>query len=150
MSNDAHKEHVRKRMELTGENDTEAATRLARLAKIPNEPAPLLDREREIGSDFTDLAAQNWDGDGRFRESWKDDADGTNYKAAVQHNNTRRAGWALSALLAFQDEVGRDDESAVADLLCDLMHFCDAVGVTFAVELARGERHHDEEVRGEF
>jgi hypothetical protein len=39
--------------------------------------------------------------------------------------NDRRAEWALTALLAFRYVTGTDWSDAVADLLCDLMHFCD-------------------------
>lgn len=40
-------------------------------------------------------------------------------------NNEDRALWALDAVNAFQGEVGTEDEDAIADLLCDLMHLCD-------------------------
>lgn len=39
--------------------------------------------------------------------------------------NEARAEWAKTAIDAFQLATGTDDEDALADLLCDLMHFCD-------------------------
>lgn len=38
--------------------------------------------------------------------------------------NLERAAWAESAVDAFQIETGTDDENAVADLLCNIMHLC--------------------------
>lgn len=39
--------------------------------------------------------------------------------------NEERAAWALHAVKAFQDATGRGDETAIGDLLCNLMHLCD-------------------------
>jgi len=50
--------------------------------------------------------------------------------------NIDRVAWAAVALAAFQKATGTDDEDAVADLLCDLMHFC-AGHADFARELRR-------------
>jgi len=39
--------------------------------------------------------------------------------------NDDRAKWARHALLSFQGLVGTEDEDAISDLLCDIMHLCD-------------------------
>jgi len=39
--------------------------------------------------------------------------------------NNDRAQWAAAALRWFQRETGTDDDTALCDLLCDLMHWCD-------------------------
>ena len=48
--------------------------------------------------------------------------------------NGERAQWAKEALTAFQRATRADDEDAVKDLLCNLMHLCDRTGMEFAVE----------------
>ncbi len=110
-------------------------------AKIPNETAPLESFE-QINDSLQQLQRQNWNGDGEFRYGTKDDP------ADVQYDNTRRAGFALDAVVAYQRH-GVDDESTISDLLCDLRHLCDALGLEFAAELARGEHHYEAEIRGE-
>ena len=59
--------------------------------------------------------------------------------------NAERAGWAETALRAFQEDVGTDDEDMLADLLSDLMHWCDREGYVFAEALRRGSYHYGEE-----
>lgn len=39
--------------------------------------------------------------------------------------NPERAAWALVAVKAFQKTTGTEDEDALSDLLCDLMHLDD-------------------------
>ena len=39
--------------------------------------------------------------------------------------NDDRSEWAAEALSAFQRVTGTEDEDALGDLLCDLMHSCD-------------------------
>lgn len=59
--------------------------------------------------------------------------------------NDRRAQWAANALQHFQNEVHTDDEDAVADLLSDMMHFCDRSTLNFEHELQRARgMYHDE------
>lgn len=59
--------------------------------------------------------------------------------------NDERAAWAHTALLAFQNETGTDDEDLLADLLADLLHWCDRHGYSFEDELHRARgMYHDE------
>ena len=62
-----------------------------------------------------------------------------------ENMNDERSAWAAVALEAFQDETRTDDEDAVADLLCDLRHWCDRNGMDFRIELARAMNHYREE-----
>jgi hypothetical protein len=56
--------------------------------------------------------------------------------------NGRRSFWAALAVRCFQRATGTDDGDAVADLLCDLMHFCDRRKFVFNDELERARRHY--------
>jgi hypothetical protein len=42
-----------------------------------------------------------------------------------EEKNEERAAWAVKAS---QDATGSDDETAIGDLLADLMHLCDRMG----------------------
>lgn len=46
--------------------------------------------------------------------------------------------WASESLILHQDNTNSDDEDAVADLLADLMHYCEHHGLDFEGELRRG------------
>lgn len=59
--------------------------------------------------------------------------------------NDNRALWAEDALAAFMASTGTDEDDAVADLLADLMHYCDFNGLDFEAELARAERNYQGE-----
>jgi hypothetical protein len=59
-----------------------------------------------------------------------------------ENQNHDRAKWAESALLAFQNEIGTDDEDALADLLCDLRHLADRKGWHFEAEMERAQAHY--------
>jgi len=59
--------------------------------------------------------------------------------------NDDRAEWAGKALAAFMDCTRTWEEDAVADLIADLMHWCDRNGQDFARELARGQGMYREE-----
>jgi hypothetical protein len=59
--------------------------------------------------------------------------------------NGDRAEWAAAAIRHFQCHTGTDWEDAVADLLCDLIHFCDREGFDFAHELDRARMHYEAE-----
>lgn len=59
--------------------------------------------------------------------------------------NDERSEWAAAALVAFRKRTGTDQGDAVADLLADLMHYCDRHGMDFSHELARAEQHYGEE-----
>jgi hypothetical protein len=67
--------------------------------------------------------------------------------------NGDRAEWAAIAVETYQGETGTDDEDAVADLLCDLMHLSDADHVkgvlAFDEALRRARFHYDAEINGE-
>jgi hypothetical protein len=56
--------------------------------------------------------------------------------------NDRRATWAAQALATFMAATGTDREDAVADLLADLIHWCDRNAQEFGRELARAEAHY--------
>lgn len=66
--------------------------------------------------------------------------------------NLDRAEWALRALEAFQQATRTDNEDALSDLLCDLMHLADyAKGglEEFDSALARAEAHYGYETEAE-
>jgi hypothetical protein len=62
-----------------------------------------------------------------------------------EKQNDDRATWAKSAVCTFQTETRAEDESAVADLLCDLMHLADRENWQFDVELERARTHYEAE-----
>jgi hypothetical protein len=49
--------------------------------------------------------------------------------------------WVASAIAAFQQHCGTEDEHAIADLICDLGHFADDRGFDFINEVRRGIRN---------
>jgi hypothetical protein len=59
--------------------------------------------------------------------------------------NDDRAEWAGAAIRHFQCTTGTDWEDTVADLLCDLMHFCDRESFDFQKELDRARMHYEAE-----
>lgn len=59
--------------------------------------------------------------------------------------NESRADWANEAILAFEAVTGTDREDALADLLCDLMHWADRNGEDFDKQLSRARQHYVEE-----
>lgn len=63
--------------------------------------------------------------------------------------NFKRAGWAKTALNLFQHDTGTDNEDAIADLVCNLMHLCkfepDKYG-DFEEQMERGKRNFEGEV----
>ena len=63
--------------------------------------------------------------------------------------NADRAEWAFCAIERFQDKTQTDDEDALSDLLCDLMHLADRDGHDFENELNRARNNYAEEVRDE-
>ena len=60
--------------------------------------------------------------------------------------NERRAQWADKALAVFQKETRCDQQDALPDLLCDLMHLADQQGIDFDKMLDRARCHHQAEV----
>jgi len=62
--------------------------------------------------------------------------------------NPERAAWAALAMDAFKDATnmhGEDNETIISDLLCDLMHFCDEAGLSYADCNRRAWENHVEE-----
>jgi hypothetical protein len=59
--------------------------------------------------------------------------------------NAKRAEWAASSIRHFQCHTGTDWEDAAADMICDLMHFCDREGFDFDKEYARARMHYEAE-----
>lgn len=89
-----------------------------------------------------------YDGDGEMR-----------YHAApadVTHDNGRRAGFAITGLVAYARRTGllsrgndEDPETAFGDLLADLRHLADALGVDYDEIDEHGQVHYEAELRGE-
>ena len=63
--------------------------------------------------------------------------------------NTDRAEWAHRAILAFEGATGTDREDALADLLCDLMHWANVYGQDFERELSRATDSYAEETQAD-
>jgi hypothetical protein len=65
--------------------------------------------------------------------------------------NARRAAWALLALTHFADVTGLDPvaddpHTALADLLADLRHLCDALDIDFAASDTHAYQHYCEDL----
>lgn len=62
--------------------------------------------------------------------------------------NNDRARWAMLAIRAFIREVGGngDHKDDVADLVCDLMHFCDALHIDWDHALFTAEANYAIEI----
>lgn len=61
--------------------------------------------------------------------------------------NEQRAARAFAALLEYEHITNTDREDVVADLLCDLKHWCDRNGFNFNEELHRAKGMYNEETR---
>ena len=59
--------------------------------------------------------------------------------------NGERAGWARTAVDAFVADTGTDEEDALCDLLCNLMHLADFEGWDFSSEYGRALLHYEAE-----
>lgn len=62
------------------------------------------------------------------------------------NNNVERVTRAQVALDAYTSLPGVDQDEAFRDLLADLMHLADRVGINFKHELAMAEMNYDAEV----
>jgi hypothetical protein len=65
------------------------------------------------------------------------------------NQNEQRAEWAQCAIDSFQHTTGTDDEDALSDLLCDIMHWCDVAeneSPGFEAELERAKGHYEAEI----
>ncbi len=91
----------------------------------------------------SDLATLNWDGDG----GWQ----GGHDAEARRHNNTRLAGLALQALKTYAEVWGgllsEPAEQQMRDLLSNLMHLADALGVEFEYLVSQARENYDAETR---
>ena len=85
-------------------------------------------------------------------ERWGEHLDGgAEDGASIADNNAIRAGFAATAVKAFADRTGlntEDMDTTLGDLLADLMHLCDALGLPFADMVERAHHHHDPELKG--
>ena len=63
--------------------------------------------------------------------------------------NDKRAEWAKQTIEKFQEITGTEDEDAMSDLLCDMMHLADRQGPAFAVDLTRAYGHYQYEIEEE-
>ena len=72
---------------------------------------------------------------------------------ACQNDNNQRAAFAGEAVKAYAKRTGmltgEDPETVVSDLLNDMRHLCDALGLDFEA-LAANDMHYHAELRGEF
>jgi hypothetical protein len=59
--------------------------------------------------------------------------------------NDARAEWAGACIRHFQCSTGTDFDDALADLLCDLMHWADRNGFDFEAQFRRGSTHYEAE-----
>lgn len=64
-----------------------------------------------------------------------------------ENMNNRRAASAAIALLSFQEETGTDEEHALQDLLCSLMHWSDRHGGHFANAMRLARLHYEAETK---
>lgn len=140
-NNRARRRTIRARMGKTGENYTEARARLSMMAKVPVLPAPLVATDDWGGHSLQELIEQDWDGDGDMR--WDLTAE------ATQHDNTRRAGFALDAVAQYAEVCKSDEDCLISDLLGDLRHLCDALGVDIEAKIEMSRIHHDAEIRAQ-
>lgn len=82
--------------------------------------------------------------DHRVTPVFEIDEDATHHLADVA--NEHRARWAASALKVFSSETGSDmGQEALHDLLCDLGHYADELGLDFEAELQRAAETWAEE-----
>lgn len=68
-----------------------------------------------------------------------------------QADNNARASFAALALVTYTDKVGDSGElgTQISDLLGDLMHLCDSLGVEFDSAVDTARMHYTAEIRGE-
>ncbi|MEY8018775.1 hypothetical protein [Mycobacterium servetii] len=103
--------------------------------------------QRMEASDVAELARLF---EGRPKESLASTHEGVE----LQRDNNIRAGWAARALIAYASHLGGQSlvdelETVTGDLLGDLLHLFDALGLDWEEIRERGERFHREEVFGD-
>lgn len=96
-------------------------------------------RRTEI-QNIDDLNTADLDGDGEMRYVPFSPDD-------TRHDNTRRAGFAAAALVAYAGQVGGNQpfETLLSDLLNDLRHLADVLGVDYD----DADTHYPAEINGE-
>ena len=67
----------------------------------------------------------------------------------IKYRNVARVEWARTAVDTFQSVCRTDDDDALCDLLCDLMHLADAEGWQLDTELSRTRGHYEYEMKHE-
>jgi hypothetical protein len=116
-------------------------------ADMDSDAAPLTAEERDNAGELSlsELTSLDWDGNGAMTDAGDPES--------VSHDNTRRAGFAVSALEAYADRVGglasEPVEQHMRDLLGDLHHLANALGVDFRAMLDRAEDTYQEEANGQ-
>lgn len=70
--------------------------------------------------------------------------------SAAHLSDMDQAERARATLQQFKQLTGSDETSALADLLADLMHFCDRFGLNFERELHIAAKYHRFECEGSF
>ena len=65
--------------------------------------------------------------------------------ADPENMNDDRAQWAEAALRCFQQATGTEDEDALTDLICDLMHWSDRNAGDFEAALEHARWHYEAE-----
>ena len=65
---------------------------------------------------------------------------------SIDPTNDDRADWAEKALKAFQAETGAEDEEAIADLVCDLLHLAARRGEDVQTVIFRAQSNYEAEV----
>lgn len=118
-----------------------AAQRVARPAPAPDVPVVAASQLKTLS------ASLRGDGEMRYGDDVEDD----------RHDNGRRASFAALAAFAYAGRVGavsgvNDEEPAtvLSDLLGDLRHLADSIGLDFAELDRNGRDHYDAELYGEF
>jgi hypothetical protein len=103
--------------------------------------------------------AEGWyDGEGEMLYGEADESD-PSYGDTFVHNNGRRAGCAVTALVAltvFARATGmlsscndEDVDTVIGDLFADIHHLADSLELDYAALLAHGQMHYDAELLGE-
>ncbi|MFI6029484.1 hypothetical protein [Amycolatopsis magusensis] len=119
---------------------SDAQQRVARPAPAPDFPVTAASQLENL------LAWYAGDDEMRYGYTVEDD----------RHDNARRAGFAALAVFAYAHRVGainaandEDPETVISDLLGDLRHLADSLGLDFAELDRRGRGHYEPELYGE-
>lgn len=112
---------------------------------VTSEPLPDVDDDIDVGW----LATLEWPS-GHMRYDYDD-------PEANIEDNCRRAGHGATAVLAYAARVyhdvarcGEPAQQAIYDLLGDLMHLCDALGLVFEEMCDKASTNYVPELYGEF